>query len=269
WYHKRLKLAFDALCAAGVISQIKPNPNISKVLDGYEPRQVQCLVKDLRVAQSLTLIEASTGSGKTETALAYAWELLALGLADSIIFALPTQATSNAMLKRLELVAPILFANTVNVVLAHGRAGYQDSFIKLKEAVIPKTAQAADEALVQCGQWLAQSRKRVFLGQIGVCTIDQVLVSVLPIKHKFVRGFGVGRSVLIVDEVHAYDRYMYGLLEEVLRDQAKMGNSAILLSATLPAQHKHLLLKSYAPDAADLSDADPADTPYPLVSWVS
>src|SRR5690606_41001725 len=66
-----------------------------------------------------------------------------------------------------------------------------------------------------------------------------------------------------------YDRYMYGLLEEVLRDQAKMGNSAILLSATLPAQHKHLLLKSYAPDAADLSDADPADTPYPLVSWVS
>ena len=75
----------------------------------------------------------------------------------------------------------------------------------------------------QCSEWLAESRKRVFLGQIGVCTIDQVLISVLPVRHRFVRGFGVGRSVLIVDEVHAYDAYMYGLLEEVLRQQKAVG----------------------------------------------
>lgn len=260
WYQKRLKLASDALCATGVISQIKPDPNISKLLDGYESRQIQCLVKDLQVAQSLTLVEASTGSGKTETALAYAWELLALGLADSIIFALPTQATSNAMLKRLELAAPILFGNTVNVVLAHGRANYQDNFIKLKESVIPKTAQAAEEALVQCGQWLAQSRKRVFLGQIGVCTVDQVLVSVLPIKHKFVRGFGVGRSVLIVDEVHAYDSYMYGLLTGVLRQQRLAGGSAILLSATLPAHQKKQLTEAWG------ATFDENKKSYPLIT---
>lgn len=260
WYQKRFKLASDALYAAGVISQIKPDPNISKLLDGYQPRQIQCLVKGLRVAQSLTLVEASTGSGKTETALAYAWELLALGLADSIIFALPTQATSNAMLKRLELAAPILFGNTVNVVLAHGRAGYQDNFIKLKEAVVPKTAQSVDEALVQCGQWLAQSRKRVFLGQIGVCTIDQVLVSVLPIKHKFVRGFGIGRSVLIVDEVHAYDSYMYGLLTGVLRQQCLAGGSAILLSATLPAHQKKQLIETWG------ASFDESEKSYPLIT---
>ncbi|MFC3116999.1 CRISPR-associated helicase/endonuclease Cas3 [Cellvibrio fontiphilus] len=260
WYQKRLKLASDALYAAGVISQIKPDPSISKLLDGYQPRQIQCLVKGLRVAQSLTLVEASTGSGKTETALAYAWELLALGLADSIIFALPTQATSNAMLKRLELAAPILFDNTVNVILAHGRASYQDNFIRLKEAVIPQTVQAADEALVQCGQWLAQSRKRVFLGQIGVCTIDQVLVSVLPIKHKFVRGFGVGRSVLIVDEVHAYDSYMYGLLTGVLQQQRLAGGSAILLSATLPAHQKKQLTEAWG------SSFDESEKSYPLIT---
>lgn len=73
----------------------------------------------------------------------------------------------------------------------------------------------------------------MFLGQIGVCTIDQVLISVLPVKHRFIRGLGIGRSVLIVDEVHAYDTYMNGLLEAVLKAQADVG-SVILLSATLP-----------------------------------
>ena len=52
----------------------------------------------------LTLIEAPTGSGKTEAALAYASRLLAAGRADSIVFALPTQATANAMLSRLEAI---------------------------------------------------------------------------------------------------------------------------------------------------------------------
>jgi len=245
WYENRLETAVNTLQDAGVISQIKPYQNIDALLNGYKPRQVQCLIEQLPKTQGLTLIEASTGSGKTEAALAYAWQLLALGLADSIVFALPTQATANAMLSRLEKAAPLLFANQTNVVLAHGRANYQEHFINLKQACRPRTAQGDEEAWVQCGNWLAQSRKRVFLGQIGVCTVDQVLVSVLPVKHKFVRGFGIGRSVLIIDEVHAYDSYMYGLLEAVLEQQRLAGGSAILLSATLPYQQKAQLAKAW------------------------
>lgn len=258
--------ALQVLTYSGVIGDLNNGAEIQKLLEtGYHPRQLQVLVNDLPNESGLTLIEAPTGSGKTETALAYAWRLLERNLADSIIFALPTQATANAMLERMEKLAPVLFRQP-NLVLAHGNSRFNERFQLIRQQ---GTNLQGENAWSQCCEWIGQSRKRVFLGQIGVCTIDQVLVSVLPLRHRFVRGFGVGRSVLIVDEVHAYDRYMYGLLEEVLRDQAKMGNSAILLSATLPAQHKHLLLKSYAPDAADLSDADPADTPYPLVSWVS
>ncbi|WP_347985726.1 CRISPR-associated helicase/endonuclease Cas3 [Methylomonas sp. AM2-LC] len=245
WYKSRLDIAKTTLQEAGVISQIRSYQTIDKLLNGNSPRQVQCLVEDLPKIPGLTLIEASTGSGKTETALAYAWQLLALGLADSIVFALPTQATANAMLKRLEMAAPLLFDNQTNVVLAHGRAKYEQNFIDLKQACQPHTAQGYEEAWVQCGNWLAQSRKRVFLGQIGVCTVDQVLVSVLPVKHKFVRGFGIGRSVLIIDEVHAYDSYMYGLLDAVLEQQRLAGGSAILLSATLPFQQKAQLAESW------------------------
>lgn len=245
WYKKRLKIAEDVLRTSGLISNIKPYQSISSLLGNYKPRQLQCLVEQLPKNPGLTLIEASTGSGKTETALAYAWKLMDAGFADSIVFALPTQATANAMLKRLEKAAQILFTNQTNVVLAHGRAKFVQNFIDLKKACVPDTLQGSEEAWIQCGQWLSQSRKRVFLGQIGVCTVDQVLVSVLPVKHKFVRGFGVGRSVLIIDEVHAYDSYMYGLLDAVLEQQRLAGGSAILLSATLPLQQKQQLAKAW------------------------
>lgn len=245
WYQKRLEIAKNTLQVSGVISQIKPFQGVDTLLNGYSARQVQCLIDELPTAQGLTLIESSTGSGKTEAALAYAWKLLANGLAESIVFALPTQATANAMLKRLEKIASLVFANETNVVLAHGRARFQEDFIDLKQACRPHTVQDGEEAWVQCGNWLAQSRKRIFLGQIGICTVDQVLVSVLPVKHKFVRGFGLGRSVLIVDEVHAYDSYMYGLLEAVLEQQYLSGGCAILLSATLPFQQKALLAKTW------------------------
>jgi len=262
WYERRINIATEAIEAAGVIGKIKPYQDIKTLLNGHAPRQIQVLCGNLPHRQSLTLIEASTGSGKTEAALAYAWQLLTLGLADSIVFALPTQATANAMLERLEKAAILLFDNKTNVVLAHGRAKYQQQFINLKQACAVQPAQGKEEAWVQCGQWLSQSRKRVFLGQIGVCTIDQVLVSVLPVRHKFVRGFGVGRSVLIIDEVHAYDSYMYGLLDAVLEQQYLAGGSTILLSATLPNHQKQQLAKAWGSHLAD-DNQNPA---YPLIT---
>lgn len=221
------------------------------------PRGVQVLVDELPGAPGLALIEAPTGSGKTEAALAYAWRLLEAGVADSIVFALPTQATANAMLLRAEEFAVKVFG-TANVVLAHGKRDFNQAFQRLAGNGRRRTAQDKIEATAQCAEWLAGSRKRVFLGQIGVCTVDQVLLSVLPVRHKFVRGFGLNKSVLIVDEVHAYDAYMHGLLGEVLRHQKATGGSAILLSATLHAEARAKLLEAW-----DSSGADEA--PYPAL----
>lgn len=261
WYEQRFGYAAKALNAAGVLSNIQSAPSIEKLLgENQQPRQIQCLLDQLPLTQNLTLIEASTGSGKTEAALAYAWKLLDQGLADSIVFALPTQATANAMFARLERAAKAIFDQETNLVLAHGKAKHQELFEDLKQAGKVQTLQGREEAWVQCGEWLAQSRKRVFLGQIGVCTVDQVLVSVLPVRHKFVRGFGIGRSVLIIDEVHAYDSYMYGLLSGVLQQQKAAGGSAILLSATLPAHQKQALANAWQ------CQLEEADNHYPLIT---
>ena len=266
YYQHALRTAERLLQKSGLLSTKQPYQGVKALLpqdEGVVPRQLQTLVDDLPVESGLTIIEAPTGSGKTETALAYAWQLLENDLADSIIFALPTQATANAMLKRLYESAPLIFAEQPNLVLAHGKASFNDDFWQLKEAYQQKTEQGEVEARAQCAQWLSNSRKRVFLGQIGVCTIDQVLISVLSVRHKFVRGFGIGKSVLIVDEVHAYDSYMYGLLGEVLRQQKAMKGSAILLSATLPQHQREALCKTWGgrTEAQQIPE-------YPLVTHV-
>jgi CRISPR-associated endonuclease/helicase Cas3 len=266
YYQRRLPVARNQLEKSGLIAAAQLYQGVASLLPhekGVRPRQLQLLVDQLPKMQGLTLIEAPTGTGKTETALAYAWRLLAEGMADSIIFALPTQATANAMLKRMEDAADVLFQHHPNLVLAHGKSAFNDDFWKIQSRGQALPRQGAEEAGVQCAQWLSSSRKRAFLGQIGVCTIDQVLISVLPVCHKFVRGFGIGKSVLIVDEVHAYDSYMYGLLGEVLRRQRLMGGSALLLSATLPHHQRSALAETWG---GDLPEG--VDNAYPLVTHI-
>ena len=241
----------DILHRFGLLAKTISYQGVHALLKTNEfPRSIQVEIDNLPVTPGMTLIEAPTGSGKTEAALAYAWRLLHQGVADSIVFALPTQATANAMLVRAEAFAEKAFGSA-NVVLAHGKREFNETFQRLAASGQRATAQGKIEAAVQCATWLASSRKRVFLGQVGVCTVDQVLLSVLPVRHKFVRGFGINKAVLIVDEVHAYDAYMHGLLGEVLRRQKATGGTVILLSATLPASVRGKLLKSWESSESD------------------
>lgn len=258
---KCTKDAARVFALSGVQGKSRRYKGVSALLESnHKPRQLQTSVDELTAEPGLTVVEAPTGSGKTEMALAYAWRLIAANHADSIVLAMPTQATANAMLERIEKLATVLFEDSPNLLLAHGNARFNKNFLALKQT--GNTVQGDEEAWVQCNEWLGQSRKRAFLGQIGICTIDQVLVSVLPVRHRFVRGFGVGHSVLIIDEVHAYDAYMYGLLEAVLRDQQAAGAASILLSATLPQRLKNKLLAT-----TGVQESENSDLPYPLISW--
>ncbi|MDC7227591.1 MAG: CRISPR-associated helicase/endonuclease Cas3 [Spirochaetales bacterium] len=262
YFNSKHEEAEAILHSTGLITKSKQYQGVKKLLKNESsPRQLQTKVEFLPVQQGLTIVEGPTGSGKTELALAYAWRLLGDNWADSIVFALPSQATSNGMLPRLDKLSGSLFEEHPNLVLAHGNARFNNYFSEIKNRTT--SIQGDQDAAAQCCMWLSQSRKRALLGQIAVCTVDQVLMSVLPVRHGFVRQFCSGRSVLIIDEVHAYDQYMYGLLVEVLKNQRACGGSVILLSATLPGFQKEQLLRAWDSPVTEVS------SDYPLITNVT
>lgn len=255
YFEARRVQAAQALRGAGLLGVPPARGGMS--LYDFTPRQIQCVVDELPVAAGLLMLESSTGSGKTEAALAYAARLLLDGQADGIIFALPTQATANAMYARLVDDAARLFPDeTTQLVLAHGKARFNPAFQAARTSAQP------DDAAITCAPWLVAGKKRSLLGRIGVCTIDQVLLGALPVRHASVRRFAAQRHVLIVDEVHAYDAYMNRLLETVLEQQRAAGGSAILLSATLPQFVRRRLAAAWAGGVPALA----AEPDYPLAT---
>ncbi len=95
------------------------------------------------------------------------------------------------------------------------------------------------------------------LATYGVGTIDQALMSVLHVRHGFLRLFGLAGKVLIVDEVHAYDPYMTEELTRLLSWCRALSIHVILLSATLPQARKKELIKAYKNQGSPSSSAEP------------
>ena len=84
------------------------------------------------------------------------------------------------------------------------------------------------------GAYFADDRHKALLADVGVGTIDQALLGVLPTKYATLRQLGLSSKILIIDEAHAYDACMSREVERLLTFHGGMGGSAIILSATLP-----------------------------------
>jgi len=213
------------------------------------PLQQWAVSVDIPQAPQIYLLEDVTGAGKTEAAMMLAYRLMEQGLAEGFFIGLPTMATANAMYKRVAEVYQKLFAGNANLVLAHGHKKLVEEFAA---SILPvgtpeqDGAQLDETASARCSAWLADHSKRALLASAGIGTIDQVLLAVLHSKHQSLRLLGLFNKVLIVDEVHACDAYMQGVLEVLLEFHARTGGPVILLSATLPSRMKQALLNAYA-----------------------
>ncbi|GAB1407071.1 CRISPR-associated helicase/endonuclease Cas3 [Thermomonas brevis] len=213
------------------------------------PAQQLCSSMPLGDAAQLFLLEEATGAGKTEAALILAHRLMDRGLGDGLYFGLPTQATSDQMYERMDDVGPRLYAEGADpaILLAHGQRNQNPRFrARTRPSGRPESGDAAETASQQAQQWLTQGSKRTLLGHVGVGTIDQMQMAGLRVKHQPLRLLGLFDKILIVDEVHAYDRYMQAVLCNVLKAHAAAGGSAILLSATLPRADRQTLFTAFA-----------------------
>ncbi len=222
---------------------------------------------------TLYLIEDLTGSGKTEAALILAHRLIAAGRAEGIYWALPTMATANGLYRRLEGRYQALFVTdkvTPSLVLAHSSRDLNTPFqASIGEDFDVHNKGVADEqnlsAEAHCAAFIAEDRKKTFLAQVGVGTLDQALLAVLPVRHQALRLATLSRRVLVIDEAHAYDPYMTTTLERLLGFQAALGGSAIVLSATLAVRQRRKFAAAYTSGTAGALTA----TAFPLVTRAS
>ena len=220
-----------------------------------EERPVQTAA--LRIAQmkpGIMVIEAPMGEGKTEAALAAA-EILANGAGrGGIYFALPTQATSDAMFTRvLSWIERIgSHGERYSARLSHGKA-----FLSEEYQSIPLSGGATvDEEgrAVVVHEWLS-GRKKGMLNDFVVGTVDHVLMAGLKQKHLVLRHLGLACKVVVIDEAHAYDVYMSSYLDITLKWLGAYGVPVVVLSATLPAARRRSIIDAYLDKAAHTANA--------------
>lgn len=269
WGHA-LQTAEAAVQAAG----IRPKPprpfgGISVLFpDITAPTPVQQWAAEAPLPEGplLTVIEDATGSGKTEAAITLVHRLMDSARADGAFFALPTMATANAMHERLRAVYQHLFTSgeRPSIVLAHGRRELSRAF---RDDVLAwgGEEEGEDPAGPACAAWIADDRRKSFLADIGVGTVDQCFLGALPTRYAMLRMFGLSRQVLVVDEAHAFDGYMLEELKALLRFQASFGGHAIILSATLPQATRCALAEAWQAGAEKAIN----ETAYPLATLVS
>ncbi len=209
-------------------------PDFDVLFAGLSPRPLQTAVAEASIESPLMILESETGSGKTEAAIWRFARLWKAGLVDGLYFALPTRAAAlqlhrrvHAALKRFLPAGALL--ETVLAIPGYRQAGEATGW------AVGWNVQWDDdpEEAERLARWSAETARKFLCAAAAVGTVDQALLSGLQVKWAHFRGAALARSLLVVDEVHASDAYMTGVLREVLRGHLEVGGHALLMSATL------------------------------------
>ena len=245
-----------AVAARGLVPLGTPPADFAAAF-GFDPRGVQ-READVDDLGPVALIEAETGSGKTEAALWRWLQLRRAGQVDGLYFALPTRSAAVQLHARVgKMLGRVWGEGAPEAVLAV--PGYLQAGDVTGQA-LPGWEVRWDDGGTD-SRWAAEHANHYLAARVAVGTIDQALLGALKVKHAFVRAATLARSLLVVDEVHASDAYMGALLECLLRNQVEAGGRALLLSATLAAEARHRLLGHPLPPLAE-AEAQP----YPALS---
>lgn len=239
----------------------------------FKPYPLQRLIDSLCPHDpntELIIAESETGSGKTEAALNWFCKLFADGKVDGLYFALPTRVAARELYQRVHKTIVEWFPDpSCRPVVLLAVPGYTqvdgtDTSSTLSTPEEANLWQDDIELQKKERQWAAERPKRFLAATIAVGTVDQALLSIVQTSHAHLRSACLSRSLLVVDEVHASDRYMSQLLSALLDHHLKVGGRALLLSATLGSAAKNMLIKGTQTQLEPLTTA--IQSPYPALT---
>lgn len=156
-------------------------------------------------------VQISTGQGKTEAATLWATNN---NSNQKIIFLLPTMVTTNKMWKRM-----LHFFNSNEIVgLSHSAAQY---YLKDDDEI------AADDLRKHT------LYNRTFFKPVTVATVDQLIYSFFNWGHWVMTGAASYNAKIIIDEIHIYDAYTFGLLLQTIECIRPFNTRFAIMSASL------------------------------------
>lgn len=207
------------------------------ISDHPAPRPAQEAVGALPTDEHLILLEAETGSGKTEAALWRFAALVAAGEVDALYFAVPTRAAARQLHQRVNMALQNMFEDPPEAVLAiPGQVAAGEA----KGKLLSDFHVLWDDDRDSPGRWAAEHSARYLAARVAVGTVDQVALGGLQVKFAHLRGAALSRALLVVDEVHASDPYMTETQLAMVRSHLALGGHALLMSATLGAAARRI-----------------------------
>jgi len=252
----------EILTQFGMPLHVRPQLSFGQLFNpenpsAFAPRPLQQALLKAADRPGLYIVEAPMGTGKTEAALAAAYQRWTTGDERGLYFALPTQLTSAKIHDRIHSFLATILDSPAYQSLVHGNAWLDEN---RNRAVGPPSEEHSDtdEAL----RWFSTTRRQL-LAPYGTGTIDQALLAILPARFAALRHFALAGKVVVIDEVHAYDPYMSALIDRLIEFLLPTGATVIILSATLTAaRHAELVA------AAGATEAEAPDG-YPLITKVA
>lgn len=159
------------------------------------------------------LVQIPTGQGKTEASVLWA---VNGKIEQKILFLLPTMVTTNKMWKR----AKNFFGSDEIVGLSHGASQY---VLRNEETEIEDSDFRVHVLY-----------NKSFFKPVTVATIDQLIYSFFNWGQWVLTGAAAYNSCIIIDEIHIYDAYTFGLILQVLECIQPFPTRFAIMSASLP-----------------------------------
>ncbi len=191
-------------------------PNITR----WESHQQKACLTD-----GSAYLRAPTGTGKTEAALLWARRRIERKerRPSCLVYVLPYQASLNAMHRRLEEVL------RTEVALLHGRA-LQALYREYRQQ-----ESEASRAEAEAKARMDADFDRLFARPVWVSTIYQLLRAAYRLPGYETLWTALAGSLIVVDEIHAYEPKRLGMLIELLYELKQNWDGEILfVSATMP-----------------------------------
>jgi CRISPR-associated endonuclease/helicase Cas3 len=186
-----------------------------------ELNDVQRIAEKMASNPDVSILRATTGSGKTDGALLWGKkQIVDYKRADRMVIAMPTRFTSNALAINVQ-------ENISSTGLYHSSAWYN----RYGNVTLEEKGNAKE--LHKLAQYLATP--------VTVCTIDHLLLSLTGTKEDHHTSFFfLANSAVVFDEADFYDPFVQANLLVLLETLRILKVPVLIMSATIPDSSKSL-----------------------------